>query len=475
MNEPVESAASGPHDLVAAEVVLETILPEAPLAAEAAVAAPLDPPPAPLVEGATPEPAAPAAQSAPAELSPRQRARIASLYRALRSGRDIEGTVEQVIKGGYQVRVGGVRGFCPHSQIEVHREDEPERHLGKTYRFRVTQVRHGGADVVVSRRAVLLAERVDEAKAVRATLIEGAITRGRVAGTADFGAFVDLGAGVMGLVHVSELAHHRVIRVDDAVHTGDVVSVKVLKLHEDGRRISLSIRQAIADPWDDVAQRFVRGCTYPGAVRRLADFGAFVELAPGIEALAPASEFPPSREGWRNGLAPDVHADWLVLAVDPLHRRITLTAPLEDHPLDAPLPEVGAALRGRVQRVESFGVFVWLGPGRSGLIPSALSGVPRGTDLASRYAVGDEVEVEVVEVEPVAQKIRLARKGARVAPLVAPRPPARPREVAPKEPPRARAPRESPPPPRPAVLQPPTFGTSLADKLRAALAEPRRS
>ena len=490
MHEPVEpephvpSESESPASSVATLPPDDAVSPpEVEAAVEAATTEASEPAEAADAQAQAPAPAAQAdarSRGAATEPTPKQRARVAALYRALRSARDVDGTVEQVIRGGYQVRIGGVRGFCPHSQIDVHRENEPERHVGKTYRFRITQVRHGGADVVASRRVVLLAERLEEAKAVRATLLEGAITSGRVAGTAEFGAFVDLGAGVMGLVHVSELAHHRVARVEDVVHVGDVVNVKVLKLHEDGRRISLSVREALEDPWKTIAERFRPGSVYPGTVRRIADFGAFVELEAGIEALAPSSEFPPTRGGWRADLAVDKSADWLVLGVDSEHRRITLTFPAEGLGLESPAPEVGTTLKGRVQRIEAFGVFVWLGPGRSGLMPSALSGVPRGTDLVRRFTIGDEIDVEVVEVDPDGRRIRLARKGARMEEQ-APRPP-RPApqaraKAAPREPRREpSAPRDQAPEQRPAQsLGSVTFGTSLGDKLRAALAEPRRS
>ena len=484
MHEPVEPEPHVPsdgdtaHESAAAEPL------EAPVPGEAAVSEPSEPAGEAAAEPAEPQSEAAeepgVATGARAQMSPKQRARVAALYRALRAARDLDGTVEEVIKGGYQVRIAGVRGFCPHSQIDVHRENEPERHVGKTYRFRITQVRHGGADVVVSRRAVLLAERAEEAKAVRATLLEGAITSGRVAGTAEFGAFVDLGAGVMGLVHVSELAHHRVARVEDVVSVGDVVAVKVLKLHPDGRRISLSIREAIADPWDQVAEQFRPGSVYPGTIRRVAEFGAFVELAPGIEGLAPSSELPPTRGGWRAELVADKSLDWLVLAVDPEHRRISLTIPADGLGLEAPAPEVGATLRGRVQRIEAFGVFVWLGPGRTGLLPAALSGVPRGTDLVRRFTIGDEVEVDVVEVQDDGRRIRLARKGVRASEPQASVPRREPPPARRQEPRREPAPRPrdaAPSGERPTAppLGTVTFGTSLGDKLRAALSDPHRS
>jgi len=390
--------------------------------------------------------------------APRQ-TRVASLYRALRSERPIEGQVGQVIKGGYEVRLGKVRGFCPHSQIDIHRVEDPAEHVGKHFLFRVTQVRRGGEDVVVSRRAVLEDQRREEASAVRATLLEGAIMRGHVASVAGFGAFVDLGAGVMGLVHVSELSHARISRVEDVVKQGDEVSVKILKLHDSGKKISLSIRQAENDPWAGVGATFHPGKIYPGTVRRLTQFGAFVEMGPGVEALAPASEFPPSAKGWKEGLAVGATSDWLVLSVDAPHRRISITPPVEGIDLAASLEQLkeGALMKGKVQRIEDYGVFVWLAPGRVGLMPNALSGTPRGSDMKRHFPLGQEIEVEIRELEDDGRRIRLARKGVEAQPERRPRTAPRP----------DRAPRVDRPTP---AADTPGFGTSLADKLRAALA-----
>ena len=429
--------------------------------ARSADAEPPDPPPeASAPVSATPAPADTAVEkSASAPQGGRQqRSRAASLYRAMRSRRPVAGRVEGVIKGGYEVRLGKVRGFCPHSQIDLHRVDTPEIHVGKSLMFRVTQVRRGGEDVVLSRRAVLEDERREEAAAVRATLLEGAVMRGRVAGLAEFGVFVDLGAGVMGLVHVSEVSHSRVARVEDAVREGDAVQVRILKIHDGGKKISLSIRQAMEDPWAEIDRRFVPGTVYPGTVQRLTGFGAFVELAPGVEALAPAGEFAPSAKSWKDDLEVGRTCDWLVLSVDRRQRRITVVPPVEGYDASAATAlQVGASIRGRVQRIEDFGVFVWLAPGHVGLMPNALSGVPRGTDMQRRFPVGDPVEVEIREITGDGRRIRLAQKGAMAKPE---RPPQRePRRVEPPPPPRR------PEPAREAS----SFGTSLAEKLRAAL------
>jgi small subunit ribosomal protein S1 len=422
------------------------------------------------VEGPAPTVAAETAEPTPAEAEPsgeepdaeaakteksapraRRKPRFPALVRAFRSERPVEGTIVQVIKGGYEVRVGRARGFCPHSQIDLHREDEPERQIDKTYMFKITQLRRGGEDIVLSRRAVLEEDRAEEAKAVRATLIEGAVMQGHVVGTAPFGAFIDLGAGVLGLAHISELSHQRIKSVDEAVKVGDTVRVRILKLKESGR-ISLSIRRAEEDPWADVESDFEVGKVYPGTVQRVADFGAFVELAPGVEALAPASEFPPASGGWKQGLEVGARGQWYVLSVDAKARRVSVTPPGEattSEPLVA-----GAELVGQVQRIERYGVFVWLAPGRVGLMPRAMTGAPEGADLRRRFRIGDRVEVTVVEIEEEGRRIRLTKKGVK--------PQAELTDGAPApEPEAASAPDEAPA----------SFGTSLADKLRAALGQ----
>jgi len=395
-----------------------------------------------------------------------RRARAASLFRSFRSGRPLDGRIEKVIKGGFEVRLGKVRGFCPQSQIDLFRPTDLQSYVGRTMLFRVTQLRRGGEDVVVSRRVLLEENREEEAKAVRATLVKGSVTQGRVAGLADFGAFVDLGAGVMGLVHVSELSHSRVSRVDSAVKVGDLVHVKLLKVDETSGRISLSLRQALDDPWNGAAERFKVGQIVQGTPQRMTRFGAFVELAPGVEALAPASEFPPSATPWRDQLETDKPRDWIVLSIDAEKRRISLTPPVDGFdPAQLQPLESGSVAKGRIQRVEEFGVFVWLGPGRVGLMPNMWSGAARGTDMHKRFPIGDDIEVQIVEVDPDARRIRLANKGVRVdAAPVHSKPEARGA--------RRKSPRPQQRPTATAVSDDAGgFGSLLADKLKAALGD----
>jgi small subunit ribosomal protein S1 len=381
----------------------------------------------------------------------------------------LDGRIEKVIKGGFEVRLGKVRGFCPQSQIDLFRPGDLESYVGRSLLFRVTQLRRGGEDVVVSRRVLLEEERAEEAKAVRATLVEGLVTQGHVAGLADFGAFVDLGAGVMGLVHVSELSHSRVSRVDAAVKVGDLVQVKLLKVDDASGRISLSLRQAQNDPWRGAAERFKVGQIVQGTPQRMTRFGAFVELAPGVEALAPASEFPPSATPWRDRLEPDKPCDWLILSMDAEKRRISLTPPVDGFdPAQLKSLAAGSAVKGKIQRIEKFGVFVWLGPGCVGLMPNMWTGTARGTDLHTRFPIGDDIEVQIVEVDLDARRIRVANKGVRIdATPVNSKPQARA--------PRRKTPRSPARPPSASVSDDGNgFGSLLADKLKAALGTEQR-
>lgn len=342
----------------------------------------------------------------------RRRPRDPAVLRAFRAGLPVEGTVEKVIKGGYEVRVGRLRGFCPHSQMDVLRVENAEEHVGKTYAWRILQLRRGGEDVVVSRRALLEAERSDERAAVRATLLEGALTSGHVARIAEFGVFVDLGAGVTGLVHLTELSHARVARPSDAVKVGDYVAVKILRIDDTSGKISLSMKQAQADPWEGVAETIHAGDRATAPVKRLVDFGAFVEIRPGLEALVPARELPATPTGWRQDLAPGVVREWVVIGVDSERRRLTvLPAEIAGTSNPAEAIVAGARLKGRVQKVETFGVFVWLGPGKVGLMPKVWTGVPYGQPFETKFPEGSEVAVEVVEVVEDGKRIRLAAEG----------------------------------------------------------------
>jgi small subunit ribosomal protein S1 len=223
---------------------------------------------------------------------------------AFRARLPVEGKVERAVKGGYEVRVGRQRAFCPISQIDTRRDTDPAEHIGRVYPFRILEYKEGGRNLIVSRRALLEEEQRAGADALRRSIVVGDVMTGRVASVRDFGAFVELGSGVQGLLPVSEMSWSRVPSAASVVAAGDEIAVKVLRIDQDGQKITLGLKQLGDDPWSKVQASYAVGQVHEGRVTRIAEFGAFVELEPGIEGLAHASTFPPGQAGaWRR-LAP---------------------------------------------------------------------------------------------------------------------------------------------------------------------------
>ena len=245
---------------------------------------------------------------------------------AYRAGLPVEGKVERDVKGGYEVRIGGARGFCPFSQIDTIRGTEPAQHIGQVYTFKIIEFKDEGKDLVVSRRALLAADQAENAVKIRESILVGAIMTGRVASVREFGAFVELGAGVQGLLHVSEMAWARVADTSQFLAPGQEITVKVLRVDENGQKISLGLKQLSADPWSTVASGYEVGQRHTGRVTRLADFGAFVELEPGVEGLAHATTFPPTGrpDGWKKSVSSGMMASFEILSIDPEKKRIGL-------------------------------------------------------------------------------------------------------------------------------------------------------
>lgn len=204
---------------------------------------------------------------------------------AWRAGIPVEGYVVKEIKGGFEVKVGGsMRAFCPFSQISLRRAENPAEFVGKTLTFKIAEYGERGRNIVVSHRQVLEEEQREKREALKETLVEGATVAGTVVRLADFGAFVDLG-GVDGLIPVSEVGWTRVKHVRDVLSVGDQVTVVIKRTDWETGKISLSLKDAQADPWEAVAEKFPEGSYHTGTVARLAPFGAFVTLATGIDGL----------------------------------------------------------------------------------------------------------------------------------------------------------------------------------------------
>jgi small subunit ribosomal protein S1 len=336
---------------------------------------------------------------------------------AFRTGLPVEGKVERAVKGGYEVRIGRQRAFCPVSQIDTLRTDGAV-HDGRVYEFRIVEYKEGGRNIVVSRRALLEEQQKAQAVEVRRAIVPGAVLTGRIASVRDFGAFVDLGAGVQGLLHISEMGWSRVADAAAVVRAGDEITVKVLRVDEEKDKISLGLKQLTADPWSRAQETYEIGQVLTGRVTRVTDFGAFVELEPGIEALAHASTFEPTAksQGWAALVPPGTSGAFEILSIDPEKKRIGVALVPEGSTraatavpsADALVP--GARRTGKVERIEKFGVFVYLTPRLTGLIPMSETGVAKEGDVARAFPIGADVEVIVLEVDPTGRRIRLSAK-----------------------------------------------------------------
>ena len=344
---------------------------------------------------------------------------------AFHTGLPVEGKVERAVKGGYDVRLGRQRAFCPISQIDTLRTD-PSAHEGHVYEFRITEYKEGGRNIVVSRRVLLEERQQASAAEIRRSIVAGAVMKGRVTSVREFGAFVDLGSGVQGLLHVSEMGWSRVADASEVVKPGEEITVKILRVDDDKQRISLGLKQLTDDPWSRVHETYEVGQVRTGRVTRVTEFGAFVELEPGIEGLAHASTFAPTgrSDGWSALVAPGRMGTFEILSIDLEKKRIGVALVPEGSARAGGMapsqPEIvpGARLTGKVERHEKFGVFVFLAPGRTGLIPLSETGVANEANVARELPVGGDVDVIVLEVDSSGRRIRLSAKavqGAREA------------------------------------------------------------
>jgi small subunit ribosomal protein S1 len=250
----------------------------------------------------------------------------AELQQAAELGIPVEGTVTEVVKGGVSVDVAGVRGFCPASQVDNRFVEDLSVYVGHKLTFKIT--RYEPRNLVLSRRVLLEAEQEKLAAETRKKLAPGAVVRGKVVGFKPFGAFVDLG-GIEGMLHVSELGFSRVEKPEDVLSLGQELDVAILKMEpgEKGERISLSLKALASDPWRDTTASLVEGARVKGTITRLQPFGAFVEIAPGVEGLVHITELGAGRRinHPKEVVAVGQQVEASVLSVDHDKRRLSLS------------------------------------------------------------------------------------------------------------------------------------------------------
>jgi len=341
------------------------------------------------------------------------------IYDAFKSGIPVEGRVLETCKGGFKVDILGKTAFCPISQMDVSYVENGEDYVGMTLEFLVTRIEEKGRNIVVSRRELLNRQIAEAREKFLSTLREGDIIEGKVIKIMPFGAFVSLAPGVEGMVHISELGWSRADSVEDIVKINDRVEVKVLSIGEKtedknrGPKISLSIKQAQKDPWDTIKERFLPGDKVTGRVTRCADFGAFVEIAPGLEGLVHISEMSYRRRIVRpeDVVEPGREVSVMIKSIDTENRRISLSMKdAEGDPwinVTSTYP-VGRELNGIIEKKETFGYFITLEPGVTGLLPaSKIHESPNAREIES-LKPGDAVAVRIIAVDTTQRKITLS-------------------------------------------------------------------
>ncbi|MFN7696276.1 MAG: S1 RNA-binding domain-containing protein [Deltaproteobacteria bacterium] len=364
----------------------------------------------------------------------------AALAKARQEHRRVWGTVYGFNRGGFDVLVEGIRAFCPVSGMALEPIDDPRSVLGRRLEFSVQAAKAGHQGVVVSRRSLLERELRRRARELRRQLEVGKRVRGKVTGVRDFGFFVDLG-GIEGLVHMSEVSWDRQVRPADAVKVGDEVEVLVLRLggpegRADGRegreqkrdgRIGLSLKACLPDPWETKIVGIEEGSIRKGRITRTTEFGAFVELVPGVEGLLHISELgrelKHANERVKEG--DDIYV--VVERVDGRAKRISLSkvsdadrkvleqgGEIAGGAASSKTLRVGAHLKVKVEKVEPAGLFVQVegvvGRRGRGFIPNAEMGTERGTDHRKKFPPGTELDVKVVGNDRDGG-LRLSRKG----------------------------------------------------------------
>jgi len=328
----------------------------------------------------------------------------------------VEGRVLARNKGGFNIGLGKVAAFCPASQMDIGGGQDPNSYVDKNFEFRIIEYAENGRRIVVSRAVMLKEDRERRSVETRSKLAIGAVLTGKVMSLTDYGAFVDVG-GIEGLLHVSEISRRRLGHPKEVLTSGQEIQVKITKIEQDGRRISLSMKEFEKDPWSEVAGRYSAGASFSGKIVRAVEFGWFVELEPGLEGLLHVSQLPPGVAKNDPTLAVGEGIQGWIRETDVDRRRISLA--LREVALGDPWAGVenrypaGSIAQGIVERNVNFGSFVSLEPGLTGLIPISEMALPPGSDPSKAFTAGQKVTVKVVSVDPVKKRISLSAEGAK--------------------------------------------------------------
>ncbi|MBR0645884.1 30S ribosomal protein S1 [Plastoroseomonas hellenica] len=338
-----------------------------------------------------------------------------NLEKSFTAQQRVNGVIFGRVKGGFTVDLGGAVAFLPGSQVDIRPVRDVGPLMGSPQPFQILKMDRARGNIVVSRRAVLEETRAEQRSELIQGLKEGMILDGVVKNITDYGAFVDLG-GVDGLLHVTDIAWRRINHPSEALTIGQPVKVQVIRFNSETQRISLGMKQLQADPWDGVALKYPVGAKFAGRVTNITDYGAFVELEPGVEGLVHVSEMSWTKKNVHPGkiVATSEQVDVMILDVDEPKRRISLGLKqaqgnpwelfLEAHP-------PGSIVEGEIRNITEFGLFIGISADIDGMVHmSDLSWDEAGEAAMAKYNKGDTVKAKVLDVDVEKERISLGIK-----------------------------------------------------------------
>jgi small subunit ribosomal protein S1 len=337
------------------------------------------------------------------------------LERQFKDNQRVTGVIFGRVKGGFTVDLNGAVAFLPGSQVDIRPVRDVGPLMGTPQPFQILKMDRARGNIVVSRRAVLEESRAEARNELVANLKEGQVLTGVVKNITDYGAFVDLG-GVDGLLHVTDIAWRRINHPSEALSIGQTVKVQVIRFNPETQRISLGMKQLEADPWEGVQAKYPVGTRFKGRVTNITDYGAFVELEPGIEGLVHVSEMSWTKKNVHPGkiVSTSQEVEVMVLDVDPVKRRISLgLKQCLDNPWTSFIDKypVGTELQGDVKNITEFGLFVGLPGEIDGMVHlSDLSWDKPGEEAVQAFKKGDSVKVKVLDVDVEKERISLGIK-----------------------------------------------------------------
>jgi small subunit ribosomal protein S1 len=339
----------------------------------------------------------------------------ARLEKKFEAGEKVQGVIFNKVKGGFTVDLDGAVAFLPGSQVDIRpvRDIGPLMHQPQPFQILKMDRRRG--NIVVSRRSVLEETRAEQRADIVARLEEGQVIEGLVKNITDYGAFIDLG-GIDGLLHVTDMAWRRVSHPSEIVNVGDTVKVQIIRINPETQRISLGMKQLQSDPWQSIDVKYPVGARFKGTVTNIADYGAFVELEPGVEGLIHVSEMSWTKKNVHPGkiVSTSQQVEVQILEVDPNKRRISLgLKQTQENPWESFLSQhpKGTMVEGPIRNITEFGLFIGLDNGVDGMVHlSDLDWTRAGDEVIKEYKKGDNVKAVVLDVDSAKERISLGIK-----------------------------------------------------------------